>query len=242
MARRKPLILALANPTPEIMPDAAKAVRPDAILATGRSDFPNQVNNVLCFPYIFRGALDVGATTINEEMKIACVKAIADLAMAEPSERGDPCLRRPADALWPRVPDSQAFRSPADHPDCPGGGESSHGNRRGYPTDYGYGGLHRALEQLRLPYGVGHAAGDRKSEARSETPGLCRGRGAAGAAGGAAGGRRRYRLSPAGGPAGGYRGADRGVGAAAATGKKHRGPSTSSKTSATASTGNTIIN
>lgn len=82
----KPLILALANPTPEIMPDIAKAARPDAVLATGRSDFPNQVNNVLCFPFIFRGALDVGATTINEEMKAATVRAIADLAMAESSE------------------------------------------------------------------------------------------------------------------------------------------------------------
>ena len=82
----KPLILALANPTPEIMPDVAKAARPDAIIATGRSDFPNQVNNVLCFPFIFRGALDVGATTINEPMKLACVRAIADLAMAEQSD------------------------------------------------------------------------------------------------------------------------------------------------------------
>lgn len=81
-----PLILALANPEPEIMPDVAQAARPDALIATGRSDFPNQVNNVLCFPFIFRGALDVGATTINEEMKVACVKAIADLAMAESSE------------------------------------------------------------------------------------------------------------------------------------------------------------
>ncbi|MFT5133211.1 MAG: malate dehydrogenase (oxaloacetate-decarboxylating)(NADP+) [Gammaproteobacteria bacterium] len=81
-----PLIMALANPTPEILPEEAKAVRPDAIIATGRSDYPNQVNNVLCFPYIFKGALDVGATTINEEMKIACVTAIAELAMAEPSE------------------------------------------------------------------------------------------------------------------------------------------------------------
>ena len=81
-----PLIMALANPTPEIMPEEARAAREDAIIATGRSDFPNQVNNVLCFPYIFRGALDVGATTINEEMKLACVRAIADLAMAEPSE------------------------------------------------------------------------------------------------------------------------------------------------------------
>ncbi len=82
----RPLILALANPVPEIMPDVAKAARPDAIIATGRSDYPNQVNNVLCFPFIFRGALDVGATTINEPMKLAAVRAIADLAQAEQSE------------------------------------------------------------------------------------------------------------------------------------------------------------
>lgn len=81
-----PIILALANPMPEIWPPEAKAARPDAIIGTGRSDFPNQVNNVLCFPFIFRGALDVGATTINEEMKLACVRAIADLAMAEQNE------------------------------------------------------------------------------------------------------------------------------------------------------------
>ena len=83
---RDPLILALANPTPEIMPEAAIAVRPDAIIATGRSDYPNQVNNVLCFPFLFRGALDVGATTINEDMKLAAVRAIADLAHAEASD------------------------------------------------------------------------------------------------------------------------------------------------------------
>jgi len=82
----RPLILALANPMPEILPEAAKAVRPDAVIATGRSDYPNQVNNVLCFPFIFRGALDVGATTINEAMKIACVRALADLAQAESSD------------------------------------------------------------------------------------------------------------------------------------------------------------
>ena len=82
----KPLIFALANPTPEIMPEEVKSVRDDAIIATGRSDYPNQINNVLCFPFIFRGALDVGATTINEAMKIACVEAIADLAMAEVSD------------------------------------------------------------------------------------------------------------------------------------------------------------
>ena len=82
----QPLIFALANPTPEILPELAKAVRPDAILATGRSDYPNQVNNALCFPYIFRGALDVGASTINEAMKQAAVYAIAGLAQAEQSD------------------------------------------------------------------------------------------------------------------------------------------------------------
>ncbi|PIU16724.1 MAG: NADP-dependent malic enzyme, partial [Gallionellales bacterium CG08_land_8_20_14_0_20_59_87] len=83
---RQPLIFALANPVPEILPQLALEARPDAILATGRSDFPNQVNNVLCFPYIFRGALDVGATAINEAMKKAAVVAIAELAEAEQSE------------------------------------------------------------------------------------------------------------------------------------------------------------
>lgn len=78
-----PIIFALANPNPEILPEDAKAVRPDVIIATGRSDYPNQVNNALCFPYIFRGALDVGATTVNEEMKIACVRAIAAMAHLE---------------------------------------------------------------------------------------------------------------------------------------------------------------
>lgn len=85
MAKR-PLILALSNPEPEISPHLVKEVRSDAVIATGRSDYPNQVNNVLCFPYIFRGALDVGATCINQAMKIACVKALADLAHAESSD------------------------------------------------------------------------------------------------------------------------------------------------------------
>ena len=83
---QQPVILALSNPVPEIMPELAKEIRPNAIIATGRSDYPNQVNNVLCFPFIFRGALDVGATTINEEMKIACVKALADLTMVETTQ------------------------------------------------------------------------------------------------------------------------------------------------------------
>ena len=83
---KQPLILALANPVPEIMPEVALEARPDALICSGRSDYPNQVNNVLCFPYIFRGALDVGATTINEEMKLAAVEAIAALAREAPSE------------------------------------------------------------------------------------------------------------------------------------------------------------
>ena len=83
---RQPIILALANPEPEIRPELAKAIRPDCIIATGRSDYPNQVNNVLCFPYIFRGALDCGATKITQEMKLACVREIAELAKAETSD------------------------------------------------------------------------------------------------------------------------------------------------------------
>ncbi len=107
-----PLIFALANPTPEILPDAAKAVRPDAILATGRSDYPNQVNNALCFPYIFRGALDVGASTINEAMKHAAVHAIAELAQAEKSDEmeevyGDENLSFGADHLIPKPFDTR---------------------------------------------------------------------------------------------------------------------------------------
>ncbi len=102
-----PMILALANPTPEIMPEEALAVRSDAILATGRSDYPNQVNNVLCFPFLFRGALDVGATEINEEMKIAAAIAIADLAQAEASDvvaeaYGDPSLSFGRDYILPK--------------------------------------------------------------------------------------------------------------------------------------------
>jgi malate dehydrogenase (oxaloacetate-decarboxylating)(NADP+) len=84
--RERPLILALANPEPEIRPEVARKIRPDCVIATGRSDYPNQVNNVLCFPFIFRGALDVGATTITESMKLACVHALAALAEEAPGQ------------------------------------------------------------------------------------------------------------------------------------------------------------
>src|SRR5437899_26420 len=97
MAKR-PIVLALANPTPEIMPDEARAARPDALIATGRSDFPNQVNNVLGFPFIFRGALDVRAKQINEEMEMAATRVLADDGIGEPSLLGDPdMIRRQAD-------------------------------------------------------------------------------------------------------------------------------------------------
>ncbi|MGH8125740.1 MAG: NADP-dependent malic enzyme [Rhodanobacteraceae bacterium] len=106
MARR-PVILALANPTPEILPEVARAAKPDCVIATGRSDYPNQVNNALCFPYIFRGALDVGATGINEAMTVACVHAIAELARREASDiaqraYGGKAPRFGADYLIPR--------------------------------------------------------------------------------------------------------------------------------------------
>ena len=93
------------------MPEEVQAVRPDAIIATGRSDYPNQVNNVLCFPFIFRGALDVGATTINEAMKIACVQAIADLAQAEASDIVATAYGGQELQLRPGIPDPQAVRS-----------------------------------------------------------------------------------------------------------------------------------
>src|SRR5258708_29978964 len=82
---KQPIILAMANPEPEIRPEVAKAARPDCLIGTGRSDYPNQVNNSLCFPFIFRGALDCGASTINEEMKLAAGRGLAELARAEPS-------------------------------------------------------------------------------------------------------------------------------------------------------------
>ena len=108
----KPLILALANPEPEILPELVSAARPDAIICTGRSDYPNQVNNVLCFPFIFRGALDVGATEINEEMKLAAVEALASLARAEPAEPiarayGDAVLHFNAPQVIPNAFDSR---------------------------------------------------------------------------------------------------------------------------------------
>ncbi|MBI1214921.1 MAG: NADP-dependent malic enzyme [Alphaproteobacteria bacterium] len=109
---RAPLIMALANPTPEIMPEEAREAKPDAVICTGRSDYPNQVNNALCFPFLFRGALDVGATAINEDMKLACVHALAALTMEEPTAEvtavyGDEPLRFGPDYLIPKPFDAR---------------------------------------------------------------------------------------------------------------------------------------
>ena len=120
------------NPTPEIMPDEVKSVRDDAIMATGRTDYPNQVNNVLCFPYIFRGALDCGATTITDEMEIAAVHAIAELAQAEQSEVVAAAYAGATLSFGPGVPDPQALRPAADDERSPrrwpqGGGRLGRG-------------------------------------------------------------------------------------------------------------------
>jgi malate dehydrogenase (oxaloacetate-decarboxylating)(NADP+) len=105
----KPIILAMANPEPEIRPEVAKEARPDCLIGTGRSDYPNQVNNSLCFPFIFRGALDCGASTINEEMKLAAVRALAALAQAEPSELVAQAYGEPTPAFGPDYLIPRAF-------------------------------------------------------------------------------------------------------------------------------------
>ena len=112
------------------MPDLAKAARPDAVIATGRSDFPNQVNNVLCFPFIFRGALDVGATTINEPMKLAAVRAIADLAMAEQSDIVAHAYNLENIRFGPEYLIPEAVRPAPDRAHRAGGGEGGDGLRR----------------------------------------------------------------------------------------------------------------
>ena len=130
MLAPKPLILALANPEPEILPEAARPARPDAIVATGRSDYPNQVNNVLCFPFIFRGALDVGATKINEAMKVAAADAIAALARVEASEVVAAAYGGQRADLRPRLHHPQAVRPAADPGDRAGRRPRGDGQRR----------------------------------------------------------------------------------------------------------------
>jgi malic enzyme len=163
----KPLILALANPEPEILPEAVRAARPDAIVATGRSDYPNQVNNVLCFPFIFRGALDVGATTINEAMTLAAVEAIVR-----------PELHHP-EAVRPAVDPASRAR----------GGACRHGVGRRPPADRRFRRLPARTGALRLPLRPAHAPRVRARQGRPGAGGLCRRRGRARLARGAEPGR-----------------------------------------------------
>jgi malic enzyme len=178
----RPLIMALANPTPEILPEEVKKVRDDALMATGRSDYPNQVNNVLCFPFIFRGALDVGATTITDQMKLAAVKAIAELARAEASDIVAAAYGEKVSGFGPGVHHPQALRSAPDRQDRPGSGPRGHGVRCGDAADHRFRSLPPAAQQLRVAVRPGHEAGLPGRQAGTQAHHLLRGRGRARAA------------------------------------------------------------
>ena len=140
----KPIIFAMANPDPEITPEEVAEVRDDAIVATGRSDYPNQINNVLGFPFIFRGALDVQASTINEAMKIAAAKALAELARADvPDQVAAAFLGRQVD-VRARLHHPRAVRSAPHHPRAAGRRQGGDGHRRRAQADRRHGRLRRA--------------------------------------------------------------------------------------------------
>ena len=162
----QPIILALANPEPEIRPELAKEARPDCIIATGRSDYPNQVNNVLCFPYIFRGALDCGATRITEEMKLACVREIADLAKAEISDEVAAAYAGQELAFGPDYIIPKPFDSRLILRIAPAVAKAAARSRRGDAADRRPGGLPPVADALRLPDRHVHAAGVRRRQAR----------------------------------------------------------------------------
>ncbi len=191
----KPLILALANPTPEIMPELARQARPDAMICTGRSDFPNQVNNVLCFPYIFRGALDCGARAINEDMKMAAVRAIAALAREEPSDVAAKAYAEETPTFGPDFLIPSPFDPRLILRIAPAVAKAACDSWRRIAPDHRFSGLCRQAQPFRLPFRAGHEAGlldgqERAGKARH----LCRRRGRARAArraGGARGGHRR---------------------------------------------------
>jgi malate dehydrogenase (oxaloacetate-decarboxylating)(NADP+) len=208
MAER-PLIMALANPTPEIMPEEALQARPDALICTGRSDYPNQVNNVLCFPYIFRGALDVGATKINEEMKLAAVDAIATLAREAPSDvaaraMGGEARTFGAGSLIPNPFDPWLILRIA-----PAVAKAAMQSGSSHPPDRRFRTVSGAAQWLRLPLGVHHEARVRPGEGNSDARDICR---------------RRRRTHPACHP-----NCDRGRAGATEPGRpagRHRNPST----------------
>ena len=208
----RPVIFALANPTPEILPEEVHAVRNDAIIATGRTDYPNQVNNVLCFPYIFRGALDSGATTITDEMEIAAVHAIAELAQAEQSEvvaaaYAGATLSFGPEYLIPKPFDPRLMMKIAPAV-AQGGGRVG---RRAAP-DRRHGRLPRQAADLRLRVGHDDEADlQPRQGGAEEARRLRRGRGGARAARGAGGGRREPGAADADRPARGDRAAHREV-------------------------------
>ena len=140
---KDPIVFALANPNPEIDYDLAMATRPDIVMATGRSDHPNQVNNVLGFPYIFRGALDVRATEINEEMKLAAVHAIAKLAKEPVPDMVVKAYGTDQDPFWKRVSNSETAGYTIDHNHLPGRCQGCHGFRNGKETYHRLGRLPR---------------------------------------------------------------------------------------------------
>ena len=158
-----PLVMALANPNPEIMPELALETRPDAMICTGRSDYPNQVNNVLCFPYIFRGALDVGASEINEAMKKAAVAAIAALARETPSEVAAQAYGGESALVRQDFAHPKPVRSAADAAHRAGGRARGDGERRRPPADRRFRRLRRSAQPLRLPFRLHHEAAVRQS-------------------------------------------------------------------------------
>jgi malate dehydrogenase (oxaloacetate-decarboxylating)(NADP+) len=177
MAER-PLIFALANPTPEILPELVHSVRSDAIMATGRTDYPNQVNNVLCFPYIFRGALDSGATTINDEMEIAAVRAIAELAQAEQSEVVAAAYAGANLSFGPEYLIPKPFDPRLMMKIAPAVALAAEASGVALRPDQGHGGLPREAAELRLCLGHDDEADLRAGQEREEQArGLCRGRG-----------------------------------------------------------------
>ena len=200
---KDPLVMALANPTPEIMPELALEARPDAMICTGRSDYPNQVNNVLCFPYMFRGALDVGASEINEAMKKAAVAAIAALARETPSEVAAQAYDGQSALFGKSFADSKPIRPAADAAHRAGGRARCNGERRRPPADRRFRRLRRSAQSLRLPFRLHHEADVRQGAGGDEDGHLFRRRGrarAAGDAGGAGGAARQAHPDrPAGG-------------------------------------------
>ena len=208
----KPLVMALANPDPEIMPDEARKARPDAMICTGRSDFPNQVNNVLCFPFIFRGALDVGATAINEDMKHAAVDAIAQLARDPPSDAVAARLRQHRKpGVWSGFADPEPVRSAADpaHRAC--GCQSRDGLGRRDTADQEFRRIRCGAGALRIPLRPRDEASVCESEDAAGARDLCRGRGRARAARDASGARRKAGAADPGRTALGGRSADQAV-------------------------------